>query len=1008
MNPALPITDYRDRIIRAVSSNDVVVITAETGAGKSTQVPQYLLEAGYSVIATQPRRMAARTVAQRVAEEVGTPLGEVVGFRTAEERNDSKQTRVLFCTDGLQMVRELTGYGSPRQVLIIDEVHEWNRNIETLVAWSKYLLSLGQDFKVVLMSATVEAERLADYFGGAPIIEVPGRLFPVEELRSSDTMAKEISDLADQGRNVLAFVPGKADIEDLISELREGLVTSYAEVFALHGEMSAADQRLVFQHYDRPKVIVSTNVAQTSVTIDDIDAVVDSGTEKRIEVHDGVEGLYIGHISQADCQQRKGRAGRTKPGVYVLCSDTPLHKREEFPTAEILRSRLDQLVLRLAEIGLDATELDFFHQPSRETLVEAKEALKRLGALYEDGEVTEIGHAMSRLPVNVHHARMIVEAEKLGVTDEILTIVACLEAGGIRGKGKRKGRTLLLPRWRELTQEENSDLLAELDCFLAAGAMSNDEKREKDILVKNFYKAKEIRARLARDLGASLHPSTSSDRGQVIRASVAGMVDFLYRYVVYSGYTNGKEKRTRQLDMNSVVTGQADWVTAMPFDLQFERKVRPRTWELELDPSAKPSTVKEVRHLLVNVTRVDPEWLKEYVPEGVLSWIELHEPETVEVEGVQLSVTYETSQWSSEVSATIRINIKEVDKLAYLPQLPKASRIDKIELVDDEGTVLETSYSASLLDVKEKAAKTQAQAGFLSKVRELKEKEAELAAMGRPTSELQMLIIRVQREISSNRTAFTFGTEQGRKKRFGSSDRDVEEAIATARKEVERLQGNPAEVLLEDLLAGRILHPAIGANMAVVKELDSYAIRSGGFIETLSDEQLREFYQGKLDGVTSASQVRGMDLRLRLEDYAPKDVLAELELAPETVELEGKKGTSQYPVTYGYEEIDGERVAVGSIQIPISVYERNCAESGRKSKFPELPHGARLIIELTENNQPVARGEDGDWLKGQIRKHRKGKRRGSNVPSTDESGFRRSKPIAALQPPPWYRGARIR
>jgi hypothetical protein len=262
------------------------------------------------------------------------------------------------------------------QVLVLDEVHEWNMNIETLVAWAKLVLSQGSDFKVVLMSATLEAEKLSMFFDGAPIISVPGRLFPVTEQKPTTTKtATEAIALLQQGRNVLVFEAGKKEIGETIQLITSSGVS--AEVLPLHGELESSDQAKAFRRYPRAKCVVSTNVAQTSVTIDDIDAVVDGGMERRVEVVDGVEGLYLKPISLADSKQRKGRAGRTKPGIYVdMC---PAYDRPDFPVAEVLRSRLDQTVLRLAEAGFDMEKLDFFHQPKKSEIHEAKRALKALG-----------------------------------------------------------------------------------------------------------------------------------------------------------------------------------------------------------------------------------------------------------------------------------------------------------------------------------------------------------------------------------------------------------------------------------------------------------------------------------------------------------------------------------------------------------------------------------------------------------------------------------------------------
>ncbi len=439
----LPVIGYEDSILATVKESAVTIITAETGAGKSTQVPQFLANAGYRVIVTQPRRLAARALAQRVAQEMKTRLGDRVGFRTAEDRSDSAATEVLFVTDGLQLVRELAGQGGTgrKTVLVLDEVHEWNLNIEVLIAWAKSRIT-GDDLKVVLMSATLDADRLAFYYTGAPVISVPGRLFPVEKKSAAarDLVVEAVS-LARQGRNVLVFQPGKREIADTVGQIERELGEK-ALVLPLHGELEPAEQQRCFASppTGKVKVIVSTNVAQTSVTIADIDAVVDSGIERRVELVDGIEGLYLKPISQADCSQRAGRAGRTKAGVYVLCSETSMTDRQPFPTAEILRSRLDQMVLRLAVQGFDATALDFFHQPDRETLAEARRALIALGAMNRDGSVTKIGRRMARFSVSCEFARMLIEAERLGVVEQVATIAACLEAGDIRGRRTSGGR----------------------------------------------------------------------------------------------------------------------------------------------------------------------------------------------------------------------------------------------------------------------------------------------------------------------------------------------------------------------------------------------------------------------------------------------------------------------------------------------------------------------------------------------------------------------------------------
>lgn len=601
-NETLPIASFRDVIVGSVREHPVTIVVAETGAGKSTQVPQVLLAEGYNLVVTQPRRLAARTVAARVAEEFGSPLGDVVGFRTAYERQDSEATRCLFVTDGLALVRELMGAGN-HGVLVIDEVHEWNLNIEVLVAWAKRQIDAGSPFKVVLMSATLEADRLSAYFGGAPIVNVPGRTFPVaEQTPAGSELEDDVAALLQRGRNVLVFQPGKREIGETIAELTRRAVLGLlnAEILPLHGELTPEEQARCFRTYGRAKVVVATNVAQTSVTIADIDAVVDAGTERRIELVDGIEGLYLKAISLADREQRKGRAGRTKPGVYIdWC---PTTYRLEFPLAEILRVRLDQTVLRLAEAGIDAEELRFFHQPDVAEIHEAKRALVALGCMDANGVVTRVGRRVAKLPISVKYGRMIVEAERLGVVDDLVTVAAIMEQGGIVARvcptHKREGNRECRCWQRLAAGETGSDMVAQLLAYKACGSMTREEMREGGIFVKAFYQAKEKRRHLADALRGKVKEFSSGGRREdILKAICAGMVDHLYRSEGGNYYRNGGG--SRELGRESVVVS-ARWLVGEPWDLQIQTRRGPRVLALVKMASA-----------------VDPTWLAEVAPQLV-------------------------------------------------------------------------------------------------------------------------------------------------------------------------------------------------------------------------------------------------------------------------------------------------------------------------------------------------------------------------------------------------------
>ena len=590
-NHELPIADYREQIVDAVDNSQVTIITAETGAGKSTQVPQFLAEEGYEVIVTQPRIVAARTLSERVRDEIvdkkGLEYADFVGYRTARERNDNPDNQMLFVTDGLQLVRELSGDGAgKKQILVLDEVHEWNENMEVLVAWAKKHMREDLNFKVAVMSATMEADKLAKYFVGdterkVPIVEVPGRTYEVKKSEGGD-VATETIRLAKEGKNTLVFVPGKAEIEKVMADVERARVPGTV-VLPLHGQLDKDEQKKVFQKYDGAKIIVATNVAQTSITIDDIDAVVDSGLERQNRVKNGVEGLYLNPISQADCMQRAGRAGRTKEGEYVLAQlddnkFASFDEREPYGTPEILRTRLDGTVLRLAKAGFDASKMDFYNVSSRgegvrqqfeQDVLRAKERLQKLGALTENGNITTVGRQMDRMPLESHYARMMVEARKYSpeVRQQLAAMLAAQESGGLTIRGRNSQN-----RWTELISgDTRSDMIVELEVMIAAQKMSYKDRKEHDVMNKNFSNAQNIYRQLRRvdSLPSNdLSLPTKKEREQLVKCIAAGMVDNLYINEGGSYVNNGDE---RSLSDRRVV-GFPDMVVGVPFDLQIQTR----------------------------------------------------------------------------------------------------------------------------------------------------------------------------------------------------------------------------------------------------------------------------------------------------------------------------------------------------------------------------------------------------------------------------------------------------
>lgn len=605
----LPVRAYFQEIIDAVDTHQVTIVTAETGAGKSTQIPQYLAEHGYSrVIVTQPRILAARNLSHRVREEWALrnteDANQVIGYRTAHERDDMGNPQILYCTDGLQLVREITGAGiTERQVLVLDEVHEWNENMEVLVAWAKKRCEEDSRFKIVIMSATIETDSLAQFFGTDAIITIPGRHFEVKKRRGTDIVSELFEQLNKRGKNILTFLPGKAEIQEVTEAIEKKAKTAGVPIIPLHSQLEAEEQQKAFANYQYGKIILATNIAQTSVTIDDIDIVLDSGLERQSEVRNGVEGLFIAQISQADSAQRAGRAGRTKPGEYILAQYNkmpclPIEKRPEYAIPEILRKHIDRLTLRLANVGIDIETLDFYHDPSKAAIRRAKKTLVALGALTTFGEVTEVGRQMERFPVESNYGRMLVEADQFSkeVQAKLAAIIAIQEVGGIV-----KGGTSYTG-WRAYTKQTKSDLLAQYDVYLALPTIPEAEYEELGIISKNVDKAEEVIERLHHDLALqdiALAPIEPDEELSLLQCITAGEVDQIWTLVDTHGTVEHIFTRQQRELSSTTVVRNPTLITGTPFDLQVPLK----------------SGGLETLHLVTGVTVVNTDVLLEVAPQ---------------------------------------------------------------------------------------------------------------------------------------------------------------------------------------------------------------------------------------------------------------------------------------------------------------------------------------------------------------------------------------------------------
>ncbi|WP_068833051.1 ATP-dependent RNA helicase HrpA, partial [Xanthomonas graminis] len=463
LDDQLPIAREAERIVALIRAHQVVVIAGETGSGKTTQLPKLCLAAGRGAAGmigcTQPRRIAARAVAARVAEELRTPVGGAVGFQVRFNDRVGEQTRIKFMTDGILLAeiasdRWLSSYDT----LIVDEAHERSLNIDFLLGYLKQLLRKRPELKVIVTSATIDTARFAEHFDGAPVISVEGRTFPVEvryrplegegggadgegedragERTVNDAIVAAVDEITrlDARGDVLLFLPGEREIRDAHQALERRKYRE-TEVLPLYARLSNSDQDLVFNPGPRRRLVLATNVAETSLTVPRIRYVVDPGYArvKRYSPRQKLDRLHIEPISQASANQRKGRCGRVAEGIcYRLYAEADFQARPEFTDPEIRRSSLAGVILRMLQLGLGRIEdFPFLEPPDERAVADGWQQLVELGAVGEPDrhglrKLTEIGRKMARLPVDVKLARMLVAAQQHGCLRPMLVIAAFL------------------------------------------------------------------------------------------------------------------------------------------------------------------------------------------------------------------------------------------------------------------------------------------------------------------------------------------------------------------------------------------------------------------------------------------------------------------------------------------------------------------------------------------------------------------------------------------------------
>ncbi len=451
----LPIVKIREKLLNAINRNQVVIVCGETGSGKTTQLPKICLEAGRGIAGnighTQPRRLAARTVATRIAEELQSDIGSVVGFKVRFSDKVSDQTRIKLMTDGILLAEiQNDPYLDQYDTLIIDEAHERSLNIDFLLGYLKNLLSRRPNLKLVITSATIDPERFSRHFKDAPIIQVQGRAWPVEvryrpydqicnenneDLDENQALLQSCEELATEGDgDILVFLPGEREIREQHDFLRKKLTFSKklrgSEVLPLYARLSLGEQQRIFARHINRRIVLATNVAETSLTVPGIRYVIDFGLARisRYSVRSKIQSLPIEKISQASANQRKGRCGREALGICIrLFAEDEFLNRAQFTEPEIKRTNLASVILQMQAMRLGHVDnFPFVESPEQKYINDGYRLLVEIGAVDEKRHLTKLGRSLARLPVDPRFSRMLFAAKAEGCIDEVLTIVSAL------------------------------------------------------------------------------------------------------------------------------------------------------------------------------------------------------------------------------------------------------------------------------------------------------------------------------------------------------------------------------------------------------------------------------------------------------------------------------------------------------------------------------------------------------------------------------------------------------
>lgn len=601
-DPALPVCERRDEIANAIREHQVVVICGETGSGKSTQIPKICLQLGRGIDGlighTQPRRIAARSVAARIADELQSPLGQAVGFKIRFTDTTSTNSYIKLMTDGI-LLAESQGdrFLNQYDTIIIDEAHERSLNIDLLLGYLKQLLPKRRDLKVIITSATIDAERFAEHFGSsagpAPIVSVSGRTYPVEvryrpvqtddDDRDPDwqrAVVSAVEEVCDEGRgDVLVFMPTEHDIHETAKILRGRTLPgdypgAQTEILPLYARLAGVDQNRIFAPSKHRRIVIATNVAESSLTVPGIRYVIDPGTARisRYSTRSKLQRLPIEAISQASADQRKGRCGRIGPGICLrLYSEEDYLNRDRFTPPEIQRTNLASVILQIKSLQLGEIEaFPFLDPPRPDAVKDGYKTLFEIGALTEKNEVTPIGQQLSRIPVDPRIGRIILAGDAENCLHEILIIASALEIQDPRERPLEKQQAA--DECHARFKHEESDFISYLTLWDFFHKLRDDlsKSRLREACRQNFLSFNRLRE--WQDLHRQLHEviqqaglktrTRQNDYGAIHRALLTGLLSNVAQKTETNEYVACGGGKLQLWPGSGVISKKPKWVVA--------------------------------------------------------------------------------------------------------------------------------------------------------------------------------------------------------------------------------------------------------------------------------------------------------------------------------------------------------------------------------------------------------------------------------------------------------------